>query len=537
MRRSYDFIIVGAGSAGCVLANRLSADPANKVLLLEAGPRDWNPVFRVPIMAGRLFMGRYCNWGYSTEPEPRLNDRRVPWPRGRVLGGTSSINGMIYARGNALDYDGWAQTGLRDWSYDRVLPYFKRAERNHRGAGDFHGGDGPLRVGPATSSNPLFDAFLEAGRQAGYPANPDFNGADQEGFGRYDYNIWQGQRWSSARSYLDPAKSRPNLTVLTEAHLLKVLVEQGRATGVSVRIGGRAVRIAAGREVIVSSGAINSPMALMHSGIGDADALTALGVPVVHDLKGVGRNLQDHLHVVVAHSSRTPDETWDHLRFDRAATGFLQAALLGKGPFSRFPHEGGAFIRTDPAAAAPDVQIHFFAGGSGGVRHPFSKTAWSRYGAGYVFYGSVCQLRPESVGELTLRSADPFEPPVIRANYLSADIDRRVMREGVRRMRQVFAEPAFDAYRGPEVSPGPGAESDADIDAFIAANASTIFHPVGTCRMGVDDASVVDERLRVRGIEALRVVDASVMPRITSSNTHAPTVMIAEKGAEMILQD
>jgi len=535
MRTRYDFIIVGAGSAGCVLANRLSADPANRVLLLEAGPRDWNPVFRVPIMAGRLYMGRYCNWSYETEPEPRLDGRRIPWPRGRVLGGSSSINGMIYTRGNRLDYDGWAQAGLTGWSYDRVLPYFRKSEHSWRGEGEFHGADGPLPVGPATSANPLFNAFVQAGIEAGHAYNPDFNGPGQEGVGRYDYNIWRGQRWSAARAFLGPARRRPNLTIVTGAHLNRVRLETGRATGVSAQLGGRTVEFSAGREVILSCGAINSPMALMHSGVGDADRLRALGVEPLVDLKGVGRNLQDHLHVMVAHKSRAPDETWDNLRFDRAALGFLQAAVAGKGPFSRFPHEGGAFLKTDPAAAAPDVQIHFFAGGAGGVRHPFARGAWSRFGAGYVFYGSVCQLRPESTGELTLRSADPREPPVIRANYLSSPTDRRVMREGVKLMREIFAQPALAALSEAERLPGPDVRTDAEIDAFIAASASTIFHPVGTCRMGVDGGSVVDEQLRVRGVAGLRVVDASVMPRIVSSNTHAPTVMIAERGADLIL--
>jgi choline dehydrogenase len=537
MRSTFDFIVIGAGSAGCVLANRLSAAPNNRVLVVEAGPRDWNPVFRVPIMAGRLFMGRYCNWSFETEPEPHLNGRRIPWPRGRVLGGSSSINGMIYARGNRLDYDGWAQLGLRSWSYERVLEDFKRSEHHYRGAGEFHGSDGPLPVGPPTSKNPLFDAFIEAGAQAGYRRNPDFNGADQEGVGRYDYNIWGGQRWSSARSFLDPARARPNLEILTGAQLLNIIIEQGRATGVRLLVKGRPLEIRAEREVILSCGAVNSPMALMHSGVGDADRLKALGIPVIHDLKGVGRNLHDHLHVVVAHQSRTRDETYDELRVDRAASGFLGAALFGKGPFSRFPHEGGAFLKTDPALASPDVQIHFFAGGAGGVRHPFARKSWSRYGDGYVFYGSVCQLRPESRGELTLRSSDPLEAPAIRANYLSTETDRRTMREGVKIVRELFRQPAFDAHRGAELTPGPQVRTDSEINAFVAANGSTIFHPVGSCRMGIDDEAVVDEQLKVRGIEGLRVADASIMPRIVSANTHAAAVMIGERAADLILHD
>ena len=535
MQAGYDFIVVGAGSAGCVLANRLSAAKDHRVLLIEAGPRHWNPVFRVPIMAGRLYMGRYCNWSYMTEPEPGMAGRRIPWPRGKVLGGSSSINGMIYTRGNRLDYDGWAQTGLRSWSYERVLPLFRRSEDSYRGAGEFHGAGGPLKVGPATSPNPLFDAFVQAGLEAGYAYNGDFNGAGQEGVGRYDYNIWNGQRWSSARAFLNPARRRPNLAVMTGALLNRVLIDKGRAVGVSVSAGGKTLELRAEQEVVLSCGAINSPMALMHSGVGDPDRLQALGIPVAAESRSVGRNLQDHVHVMVAHKSKVPDEVWDHLRIDRAALGFAQAAIAGKGPFSRFPHEGGAFLKTDPSVAAPDVQIHFFAGGAGAVRHPFSRGGWSRFGAGHVFYGSVCQLRPESTGELTLRSADPREPPVIRANYLSTETDRRTMREGVKIMRRIFAQPAMASLSEAERLPGEAVRTDAEIDAFIAQNASTIFHPVGTCRMGADEASVVDEALRVRGVERLRVVDASVMPKITSSNTHAPTVMIAERGAELIL--
>ena len=315
-------------------------------------------------------------------------------------------------------------------------------------------------------------------------------------------------------------------------------LERGRAVGVKLKIGARAVDIPAEGEVILSCGAVGSPMGLMHSGIGDADALTAAGVEPLVDLKPVGKNLQDHMHVAVAHRSKTPDETYDHLRLDRAALGFVQAALFGKGPFSRFPHEGGAFLKTDPSAAAPEVQIHFIAGGAGGgLRHPFNRNPVARFAQGHIFYGSVCQLRPESRGEIVLRSADPFDPPVIRANYLSSPTDRRIVREGLKMVREIFAQPAMDPHRGEEIAPGSQARSDADIDAYVANAGSTIFHPVGTCRMGVDPGSVVDEKLRVRGVQGLRVADASVMPRLVSSNTHAPTVMIAEKAAAYLLAD
>ena len=538
MSRRFDYIVVGGGSAGCVLANRLSARPDVRVLLVEAGPRDWNPVFRVPIMAGRLFLGRYCNWGFETEPEPHLMGRRIPWPRGRVLGGSSAINGMIYTRGNRLDYDGWAQAGLASWSYDRVLPLFRRSEKHYGGASEFHGADGELPVGPPTSKNPLFEAFVQAGRQAGYKANPDFNGADQEGVGRYDYNIWNGQRWSSARSFLDPARGRANLKIVTGAPLRRVLIENGRAVGVELAVSGKPARFQAEREVVLAAGAIGSPMALLHSGVGDPDRLAEHGIPLKAALPGVGRNLQDHCHVVTAYRSKTPDDVWDHLRLDRAAVGFARAALNGSGPFGSFPSQGGAFLKTDPAAAAPDVQIHFFAGSGGsGLRYPLAKKGPSRFGEGWVYYASVCQLRPESTGEIALRSADPAAAPVIRANYLAAETDRRVVREGFRMMRGILAQPAFDAHRGAEIAPGAELRTDAEIDAFIAANASTVFHPVGTCRMGLHEDAVVDEALRVRGVEGLRVADASIMPRLVSSNTHAPTVMIAERAAELMLGD
>ncbi len=535
MNKRYDFIIVGAGSAGCVLANRLSADPHTSVLLIEAGPRDWNPVFRIPIMGGRLFMGSYCNWSYLTEPEPHLNGRRIAWPRGRVLGGSSAINGMIYTRGNAQDYDGWAQMGLREWSYERVLPYFKRSEAHLAGADDYHGADGLLPVGKLMSPNPIFEAFVNAGQQTGLPYNNDFNGVQQEGVGRYDYNIKHGERWSAARSFLDPARGRTNLEIVTGALLHRVIVENGKALGVAIERETREEHFA-DREVILSCGAVGSPVALMHSGIGNADDLRRLGIAPVADIKAVGENLQDHLQVVASHRALTPDETYDECRFDRAALRMLQAVMLKSGPFARMPHEGGAFLRSSENVEAPDLQIHFIVGGMGRIRYPFAKAPQlpGRYD-GYAMAGSICQLRPESRGRISLASGDPCAAPKIEPNYLSAESDRHVMRTAVKKMREIFAASAFDPHRGPELAPGPDVKTDAEIDAYVASTASTVFHPVGTCRMGIDEASVVDEELRVRGVQSLRVVDASVMPRLVSSNTHAPTVMIAERAADFIL--
>lgn len=530
--RSYDYIIVGGGTAGCVLANRLSAARENRVLLVEAGPSDWNPLIRVPMLAGRFYRRPYLNWFYSTEPQDHLNGRRIPWPRGRVLGGTSAINGMIHARGNAADYDGWAQMGLSGWSYDSVLPYFKKSESYEGGAGAFHGGDGPLPVNRPKATNRLYDAFVAACVEAGYPANEDFNGASQEGAGRYDYTIGGGQRWSSARAYLDPVRSRANLNVLTNAHLLKVALSGKRATAVELRAGGRRNVVHAEREIILSCGAIGSPAALLHSGIGDGERLRRVGIAVAHELKDVGRNLQDHLHFMLSRATDEPDGMYDFRRVDRAVFGVVRALTTGKGPATYFPTLAGAFLRSDRALASPDIQLHFIMGLMGGtgatLRLPFQQ-------GGYGMNGSVCQLHPDSRGEISLTSDDPLAPPSIQPNYLSSATDRRVAREGFKMMREIYSQPAFTPYLGEAVNPRDTLRSDAEIDAWIAANATTIFHPVGTCRMGTDDGAVVDEALRVRGLEGLRVVDASIMPRIIAANTNAATAMIAERGADLIL--
>lgn len=528
-----DYVIAGAGSAGCVLAARLSASAGVRVVLLEAGGPDRNPLFRVPLMTGVLLRSRYANWSYVTEPEPNLDGRRLSWPRGKVLGGSSTINGMVYTRGLPSDYDGWAQRGLPEWSFDRVLPAFRRGERNHRGETERHGGDGPLPVSRPGTPNPLFDAFVEAGRQAGFPVTDDFNGPSPEGFGRYDFTTYRGERWSAARAFLDPARRRPNLRIVTGAHVLRVAVERGRAVGVEAEVGGEARVFRAAREVILCCGAVNSPQVLMLSGIGAGDLLRRHGIPVAADLPGVGRDLQDHLLVRVEHACTEPVTLHAVTRPDRAALALAQAMLLGTGPASTFPLEAGAFVRSDPALDEPDLQSHFLPGlSSAAIRVPFLAKPKHR---GHGFFANVYQLRPESRGTVEIRSADPKAPPAIRPNYLSSARDRQVLREGARILRRVFAQEAFDRFRGPELSPGPDVRSDAELDAWISRTADTVFHPVGTCRMGVDDGAVVDGALRVRGIEGLRVADASVMPTMPSSNTHAPTMMVAEKAAEMIL--
>ena len=534
MEDAFDFVVVGAGSAGCILANRLSADPASRVLLLEAGGRDWNPLLRVPLMTGMLLRGGAANWGFVTEPEPHLDGRRLSWPRGKVLGGSSSINGMLYARGLPSDYDAWAQQGLAGWSFADCLPFFRRSEAHEGGETPWHGGGGPLPVTRPPQANPLFDAFLAAGRAAGHCATADFNGPEPEGFGRTDFHILRGERWSTARAFLAPIRSRRNLRVATRALLLRVVVEKGRARGIEALVRGRLRRFRAEREVILSAGTIGSPMALLHSGIGDADALRALGIPVVADRKEVGRNLQDHLLVRVEHACTRPVTLHAITRADRAALALLQALLFGTGPAASFPIAVGAYFRSDRALDIPDLRSTFLPGlSSAALRLPFLPRVAAT--AGHGFLANLYRMRPESRGTLSLRSADPRDPPLIRPNHLSVRRDLTVLREGVKRIREVFAQTAFDPYRGPELAPGPEVRSDAAIEAYIRRAAESSYHCTGTCRMGADEESVVDARLRVRGVAGLRVADASVMPQMTSANTGAPTMMIAERAAEFIL--
>ncbi|WP_210256083.1 choline dehydrogenase [Chelativorans sp. Marseille-P2723] len=531
----FDFIIVGAGSAGCVLAERLSAEPSNRVLLLEAGGRDWNPLFRVPLMTGVLLRNRYANWFYTSEPEPNLGNRRIFWPRGKVLGGSSAINGMVYTRGTRADYDSWAQMGMPEWSFDKVLPAFRRTESYKGKINEFRGTDGPLPISRPNTPNPLFDAFIEAGQQAGFPYNDDFNGATQEGVGRYDFAIHKGERWSAARAFIDPARNRPNLTIRTNAHLLRVIFEHKRAVGVEVLIKGRRKTFRAEREVILSCGAVNSPAALMHSGIGDADLLQRLGIDVVADLKGVGKNLQDHLLARVEYICKEPVTLYNTLRGDRAALALFQAMLFKKGAAASFPLEGGAFLKSDPSLDEPDLQSHFLPGlSTASLRLPFIRRGKVSYD-GHGFFANIYQLRPYSTGEISIRSADPLKDPVIRPNYLSSPEDLRVLREGVKILRRIFTQKAFDRYRGMELAPGQDVQTDSEIEVWIRENADTVFHPVGSCKMGTDSMAVVDPELRVYGVERLRVVDASIMPRMPSSNTHAPAMMVAEKASEFIL--
>jgi choline dehydrogenase len=532
----FDFIIIGAGSAGCVLANRLSADPANRVLLLEAGGKDRNPLFRLPMLMGKLFHSGLYNWHYHTEPEPYLNGRSLYWPRGKVLGGTSTINGMIYVRGNRHDYDRWSQMGLPGWSYDEVLPAFRRSEGHIERDDAFHEKNGELTVCRARGWNSLLNVFNEAGREAGYPLNDDFNGIEQEGFGRYDFTIRQGKRWSTSFAFLRPALSRPNLTVMTQAHTHRVMVEKGRAVGVEYLHRGTMQKAYAEREVVLSAGTVNSPQTLLLSGIGPADELRTHGIDTVLDLPGVGKNLQDHVDCVMSWECRKPVTLYSDLRADKLTLSVIQGMLFGKGITTTFPYEAGAFVRSRPDLIAPDIQLHFMPALEKTANlhfpNPFKRETVE---ANHGFTLRVGPVNPESRGEITLRSSNPMAAPKILANYLQTDFDMRTMIDGIRLTRDIINQPAFDGYRGKELAPGPAALNDADLSKWLRATAMTTFHPVGTCKMGNDPMAVVDARLKVRGVEGLRVADASIMPIISSGNTNAPAIMIGERCADFIL--
>lgn len=523
----FDYVVLGAGSAGCVAAARLSEDRAVRVLLVEAGSRDLNPLIQVPLLTGKLYRARINNWFLSTEPEPGLDNRRIFQPRGKVLGGTSAINGMVYIRGQHEDYDGWAARGLPGWSYRNVLPWFLKSEDNERGAGPWHGAGGALTVTRGRSDNPLFDTWIEAGQQAGLPYNDDFNGAVQEGVGRYDFTIRNGRRCSTAKAFLHPARSRPNLTVWTGTLANRLVIAKGRVEAVELLRGGRPVRVGVAREVIVSGGAFGSPALLMRSGVGRADDLRQAGVAVAVDSPEVGQNLQDHL-VASVQFACTRDVTLHRLlRADRAVAAVAQAMLFGTGPGSGFPLEGAAFFAADGVGRRPEYQCHFLAGLASG------RLRWGRGSGGDIldqpgFSANICQLRPESRGQVRLRSADPAAAPLIEMRYFAADSDLRALQCGVERLRDIFYQRAFDGFRGAELAPGPDTGTRA---AWLRRSAVSVYHPVGTCRMGADEGSVVDAELRVRGLANARVADASIMPTLVSGNTNAPSIMIGERVA------
>ena len=526
----YDYIVAGAGSAGCVLANRLSANGAAKVLLLEAGGRDSNPFIHMPAGFGRLQIPS-VNWCFTTVPQRHLNDREIWYPQGKTLGGSSSINAMIYIRGQRADYDAWSAQGCEGWSYDEVLPYFMRSEDNERLVNEYHGTGGLLGVSDQISPNILSKAFIRAAQQAGHPYNPDFNGANQAGTGAYQVTCRNGRRSSTARAFLAPARERKNLNVDIKARILRILFEKDRAVGVEYSIDGaqaQTARLNPDGELIVSSGAIGSPRLLLLSGIGPASDLKKLGIPVVHDLPGVGQNMQDHLDSYVVSELSRPISYDKADAFPRNIPNVLQYLLFRSGPVTSVVAESGCFAASKKNGR-PDIQMHIlpaYVVNSG--RTPVK---------GFGITINTCVLRPESRGSVTLKTSSPSDMPLIDPNFHAVEADRKLSVAGVRLAREILSQPALAKHIVKERYPSSEAQSDEEILAYIRQYASVDYHPVGTCKMGTDKMAVVDPELRIRGLQGIRVVDSSVMPNLISGNTNAPSIMIGEKGASIILKE
>ncbi|WP_228276902.1 choline dehydrogenase [Marinobacter sp. JSM 1782161] len=527
--REFDYVVVGTGSAGCVLANRLTEDGRDQVLVLEAGRRDDTWKIHMPAALMYNLMDDKYNWYYHTEPQEHMDNRRLYWPRGKVWGGGSALNAMVYIRGHAYDYDRWHEEGAAGWRYQDVLPYFRKAESREKGADDYRGGNGPLNVHTGDEPNPLFDAFIEAGQQAGYPFTEDMNGYQQEGVGMMDMTIKQGKRWSAAQAYLRPVLSRANLTTETGAMTHRILFDGDTAVGVEYVQDGKTVRVAARKEVIVSSGAINSPQLLMLSGIGPEAELQKHGIKVKADRPGVGQNLQDHLELYVQHECKEPVTLYKYTTQPGKTVAGVKWFLNHDWGACRTAHlEAGGFIRTEAGVQHPDIQFHFL---------PSQVLDHGRKDAEcHGFQVHVGPMRPSSRGYLTLKSDKPGDHPIIQPNLLSTERDRWEMRESVKLTRELFQQKAFDRFRGKELRPGADMTSDADIDAFVRQYSDSAYHPSCTCKMGSadDPMAVVDEQARVYGVQNLRVVDASIMPSVVSGNLNAPTIMLAEKCADHI---
>lgn len=527
----YDYIIVGAGSAGCVLANRLSENPANRVLLLEAGGEDRNIWIKIPVGFQKLITHPRLNWNFETEPEDNVRGRRIPIPRGKVVGGSSSINGMLYVRGNPIDYNSWSQLGNRGWSYDDVVPYFKKAERFERGGDTLRGGGGPLNVADMRERHELIDAFVAAGVEAGYEANPDYNGAKQDGFGYYQVTQKNGIRHSAADAYLKPVRRRPNLRVETHAHAREILLDGTRAVGVVYDVGGQRREARAGGEVLLTAGAVQSPQLLELSGIGAPDILKAHGVEVRHVIKGVGENYRDHYAARVAWRVKQNITLNDQTRGLTFVKELIKYALTRRGILTWTAGIGHGFVKSDPALDTPDCQFFFAHGSFNADTREFHREPGMTIG--------VYQCRPESRGSIHIKSPDPHAAPAIRPNFLADPIDQAALIGGLRVARRVGEAAAMAKYRDFEMYPGKDCQSDEALLEYARKTGSTTYHVMGTCRMGPDSdpLAVVDDRLRVRGLLGLRVVDASIMPTMPSGNINAPVIMVAEKGAEMILAD
>ncbi len=522
-----DFVVVGAGSAGCVMAARLSEDPNARVVLLEAGGEDKNMWIHIPLGFGKTFADKRVNWCYETEPDPGAGGRSIFWPRGKVLGGSSSINGMVYIRGQHEDFDLWRQLGNTGWSSSDVLPYFKRAEHQTRGPDDWHATGGPLAVSDVQDGHPICEAFIRACNEAGYPRNDDFNGKEQDGVGYHQTTTRNGKRCSTAVGYLHPVRNRPNLQVVTGAHTQKVLFEGKRAVGVAYSQGGQDKVVRAKREVILCGGAIGSPQMLLLSGVGPAAELAGLGIPVVHDLPGVGKALQDHYSAAIKLKCKFPITVNDVMMNPlKMLWSGMEYFVMKKGALTVITAEVALFARTRPELATPDVKFSIATFSADRPQDGLHK--WS----GFTLL--VYQLRPESRGEIVLKSANPFDAPAMKPNYLATETDRRTIVDGLKLGRGLLASPHMQAYAESEYVPGPSVQTDAQLLDYARNNGGTVFHPTSTCKMGIDPMAVVDPELKVYGIEGLRVVDASVMPAVISGNTNAGTIMIAEKASDMI---